>query len=101
MKRAAGDGKAKERLKRVVSRMVGMMVMLVANCNEHTKDKKLKSSLFRLEEQYDEAQESSLRSRMLQVEDRGFIEPEGVEHTHEITQQEIMAEVNVATARKV
>ena len=75
--------------------------MLVANCNEHAKDKKLKSSLFRLEEQYDEAQESSLRSRMLLVEDRGFIEPEGIERTHEITQQEIKAEVNVATARKV
>ncbi|OLL25722.1 putative U3 small nucleolar RNA-associated protein 7 [Neolecta irregularis DAH-3] len=64
------------------------------------KDKKLKSNLKLLEERYRDAASSAVNAEILLQEDPGVLEAEGMEKTWKLTQDQIVKEVDVTTARK-
>lgn len=65
------------------------------------KDRKLRGNLKKMEFSYKEAAMQAKDAELLLPQDAGFIETEGMERTFKLTQDEIVKEVDVATAQKV
>ena len=65
-----------------------------------TKDKKLKARLKDNESRIKAAQDEAAAAELLQTEDPGFLEAEGLEKTYKFTQPAIKNEVDVANASK-
>ncbi|KAG7802730.1 hypothetical protein KL944_002377 [Ogataea haglerorum] len=66
----------------------------------YSKDRKLNANLKRLDQQHKDAVRSVKDSEILLQEDAGFLEAEGMEKTYKFTQDEIVQEVDQATANK-
>ncbi|KAF8944317.1 Small subunit (SSU) processome component [Haplosporangium gracile] len=65
------------------------------------KDKKLKGTIKRREKTYKEAAYKAASSEILLTEEGGFLEPEGIEKTYQLSQRSLAKEVDVATSHKM
>ena len=65
------------------------------------KDKKLRGHLQKMQKRFGEAAYKSAQSDILLLEDRGYLEAEGMEKTYKFTQEQIRNEVDITTAQKV
>ncbi|KAF9083542.1 Small subunit (SSU) processome component [Mortierella sp. GBA35] len=65
------------------------------------KDRKLKGSIKRREKTFKEAAYKAASSEILLTEDAGFLEPEGIEKTYQLSQRSLAKEVDVATSHKM
>ena len=54
-----------------------------------------------MQQRFSEVAYNAARSEMLLPEDRGYLEPEGMEKTYKITQERLRKEVDITTAQKV
>ncbi|KAG7881078.1 hypothetical protein KL925_003223 [Ogataea polymorpha] len=66
----------------------------------YSKDKKLNANLKRLDQQHRDAVRSAKNTEILLQEDAGFLEAEGMEKTYKFVQDDIVKEVDQATANK-
>ena len=71
----------------------------------HTKqkiqNKKLKGGIKRREKHFQEAAYKAANSELLLTEQGGFLEPEGIEKTYQLTQRALGKEVDVSTSHKM
>lgn len=65
------------------------------------KDRKLRSNLKKLEHRYKDAALKAKDAEMLLVEEKGYVEAEGMERTFKLSQADLRKAVDVATAQKV
>ncbi|KAG0220503.1 WD40-repeat-containing domain protein [Mortierella sp. GBAus27b] len=64
-------------------------------------DRKLKGSIKRREKQFKEAAYKAAASEILLTEEAGFLEPEGIEKTYQLSQRSLSQHVDVSTAHKM
>ena len=65
------------------------------------KDKKLRSKMQKIQQQFKDIATTAAQSEMLLHEERGYLEAEGMEKTFRITQSQLQNEVDITTAQKV
>ncbi|KAF9926445.1 Small subunit (SSU) processome component [Linnemannia zychae] len=65
------------------------------------KDRKLKGSIRRREKVFNEAAYKAASAEILLTEDAGFLEPEGIEKTYQLSQKNLVKEVDLATQHKM
>lgn len=64
-------------------------------------DKKLKGTIKRREKTYKEAAYKAASSEILLTEEAGFLEPEGIEKTYQLSQRSLAKEVDISTTHKM
>ncbi|GJJ78052.1 U3 small nucleolar RNA-associated protein 7 [Entomortierella parvispora] len=64
-------------------------------------NKKLKGTIKRREKQFKEAAYKAASSELLLTEEGGYLEPEGIEKTYQLTQSALKKEVDISTAHKM
>lgn len=67
----------------------------------HIKDKKLKGNIKKSEKKFRDAAYSAARLEMLQTEEAGFLEAEGMEKTYKFRQDELAQNVDLNTSKKI
>ncbi|KAF9357241.1 Small subunit (SSU) processome component [Mortierella sp. NVP85] len=64
-------------------------------------NKKLKGTIRRREKQFKEAAYKAAAAEILLTEEAGFLEPEGVEKTYQLSQRSLRKDVDISTAHKM
>ncbi|KAK9369887.1 WD40-repeat-containing domain protein [Lipomyces kononenkoae] len=72
----------------------------MTNKNVKIKDRKLRANIKRSDQKYRDAIRAAKSTELLLQEDAGFLEAEGMEKTYKYTQDELIKNVDVTTARK-
>jgi U3 small nucleolar RNA-associated protein 7 len=68
---------------------------------QQLQNKKLKGTIRRREKQFKEAAYKAAAAEILLTEEAGFLEPEGVEKTYQLSQRSLRKDVDVSTAHKM
>ncbi|KAF9955859.1 Small subunit (SSU) processome component [Modicella reniformis] len=95
------EKKAKDPVQGLVSKYArGSGKAAVEGLNK-PKDKKLKGTIKRREKQFKEAAYKAAASEILLTEEAGFLEPEGIEKTYQLSQRSLRKDVDISTAHKM